>query len=61
MFQELLVPYGITEAAFSYTVFKSLQMSLSDQPCVFSQALSNLPGENLGGVSPNTADHQLIL
>lgn len=38
MFKKLLVLHGITEAAFSYIIFKSLQMSLSDLPCVLSQA-----------------------
>lgn len=60
MFKEVLVLYGITQAAFSYTVFSSLQMSLSELPCVLIRVPSNLPRENPGGVSPNAADCQLI-
>lgn len=61
MFKEGLVLYEIIQAAFSYPVFNSLQMSLSELPCVFSRDPSNLPRESLGGVCPNTADRQLIL
>lgn len=43
MFKKLLVLHGITEAAFSYTVCKSLQMSLSGLPCVFSQSPVTCP------------------
>lgn len=61
MFKEVLVLYGIIQAAFSYTVFNSVQMSLSELPCVFSQVPSNLPRESSEGVCPNTADRQLLL
>lgn len=45
-FKEVLVLYGIIQAAFSYTVFNALQMSLSELPCVFIRDPGNLPREN---------------
>lgn len=61
MFKEYLVLYEIIQAAFSYTVYNSWQMNLSELPCVFSRDPSNLPRESLEEVYPNTADHKLIL
>lgn len=45
MFKEILVLYGITQAAFSYTVSNSLQMSLSELPCVFVPLKKNMLAE----------------